>query len=366
MPALPTADAITGTTLTTEQARAGFTQQRDFLAGVLGTAGTPLASRQALGVLFNSHVGVSSAYTVTTANQGDLISVTSGTFTISLPAAATAGSGFHVGINNGGTGTVTIDPSASELIDGASTKPLLSGESAVLYCTGTGWLALLISAPPQANNTDITANRLMRVGAFGLGISDSTLPSVANLDTLRVGGLWSYSGATGAPTGGTAGVMLHVSRSPASVLAASHVQVAFSTGARIFLRVYNQGWGDWSRIFDHLNIVGPVSQSGGNPGGAIIETGYNGNGRYTRFADGTQMCWRDAFSTSGTAEATWTYAAAFSATPSVQANRVGGTATNYGVRSVVRGNSSCDFSIFNEAGARIAGSLDLFAVGRWF
>ncbi|MBD1602472.1 hypothetical protein, partial [Pseudomonas typographi] len=38
------------------------------------------------------------------------------------------------------------------------------------------------------------------------------------------------------------------------------------------------------------NIIGTVSQSGGTPNGSIIETGSNTNGRYVRFADGTQIC----------------------------------------------------------------------------
>lgn len=41
-------------------------------------------------------------------------------------------------------------------------------------------------------------------------------------------------------------------------------------------------------------IVGTVSQSGGVPTGALMETGSNANGRYLRFADGTQICWHRA------------------------------------------------------------------------
>jgi len=36
--------------------------------------------------------------------------------------------------------------------------------------------------------------------------------------------------------------------------------------------------------------LGTVSQSSGVPTGAIIETGSNSNGRYTKFADGTMIC----------------------------------------------------------------------------
>lgn len=36
--------------------------------------------------------------------------------------------------------------------------------------------------------------------------------------------------------------------------------------------------------------VGTVSESGGAPTGAIMQTGSNSNGRYTKFADGTMIC----------------------------------------------------------------------------
>ena len=39
------------------------------------------------------------------------------------------------------------------------------------------------------------------------------------------------------------------------------------------------------------NLLGSVSQSAGVPTGAVIERGTNANGKYVRFADGTQICW---------------------------------------------------------------------------
>lgn len=43
--------------------------------------------------------------------------------------------------------------------------------------------------------------------------------------------------------------------------------------------------------FHRGNILGTVSQSGGVPGGAVIQRGSNSNGQFVRFADGTQICW---------------------------------------------------------------------------
>ena len=45
---------------------------------------------------------------------------------------------------------------------------------------------------------------------------------------------------------------------------------------------------DWG--YGRGNVVGPVSQSGGVPTGAVIESGATPDGDYVRWADGTQIC----------------------------------------------------------------------------
>lgn len=72
------------------------------------------------------------------------------------------------------------------------------------------------------------------------------------------------------------------------------------------------------------NLLGSVAQSGGQPTGAVIERGSNGNGQYVRFADGTQICTHQVTAGSITSYGTgtwgdpyrspslsWTYPAAF-------------------------------------------------------
>ena len=78
------------------------------------------------------------AYTVTSADRGRLITVT-GTTTITLPAAATAGEGFPLLIVNIGTGVVTIDGATSETINGNTSVDVQSGDSFLLTCNGTSW-----------------------------------------------------------------------------------------------------------------------------------------------------------------------------------------------------------------------------------
>ncbi|MFI3122668.1 MAG: hypothetical protein QX194_01885, partial [Methylococcales bacterium] len=69
---------------------------------------------------------------------------TSGTFTATLTAAATLGAGFNVWIWNnagaaGSTNIITIDPNASETIDGLDTLLLRRGEGTQIVCNGTNW-----------------------------------------------------------------------------------------------------------------------------------------------------------------------------------------------------------------------------------
>lgn len=45
-----------------------------------------------------------------------------------------------------------------------------------------------------------------------------------------------------------------------------------------------------AKTYNKSNILGPVSQSGGTPTGAIIQTGTFTGGRWTKFADGTMEC----------------------------------------------------------------------------
>ena len=82
------------------------------------------------------------AYTVVASDNGTIINCTSGTFTVSLTAAATLGSGFNCWIWNTSTtstNAITIDPNGSETIDEQATLILRRGEGIQIICNGTNW-----------------------------------------------------------------------------------------------------------------------------------------------------------------------------------------------------------------------------------
>lgn len=86
----------------------------------------------------------SANYTVTTSdrNKAVLVDASGGSVTISLPAAASAATGFTVLIKktDSSSNDVVIDPNGSETIDGATTLTMnLENDAAIVVCDGTSW-----------------------------------------------------------------------------------------------------------------------------------------------------------------------------------------------------------------------------------
>jgi len=66
----------------------------------------------------------------------------SGAGTATLPAAATLGNNWFTLFKNNGSGSFTISCSGAELIDGNSSKTFNPSESAIIVCTGTGYVTV--------------------------------------------------------------------------------------------------------------------------------------------------------------------------------------------------------------------------------
>lgn len=80
--------------------------------------------------------------TLSTDHRAKLIVFTGGVATFALDPAATLGDDYFTMFRNDGTGTATIDPAASELIDGMASMQVQPGESLMLICTGTKWYSV--------------------------------------------------------------------------------------------------------------------------------------------------------------------------------------------------------------------------------
>jgi hypothetical protein len=121
------------------------------------------------------------AYTVIAGDLGKIINCTSGTFTISLTAAATLGAGFTCTIwntSNIATDAITIDPNLTETIDGISTLILRRGEGLDIVCDGTNWE--IDNKKPMrlyAENYDKTLNRPIVTGGHAVAIGGNATAS---------------------------------------------------------------------------------------------------------------------------------------------------------------------------------------------
>ena len=117
------------------------------------------------------------AYTVVSGDLGTIINCTSGTFTVSLTAAATLGSGFNCWVWNTGTGVITIDPNGAETIDGVVTLTLRKGEGLQIVCNGSNWetgdkktMRLYSENMAAASPRPLSAGNL----SFAIGLSASS------------------------------------------------------------------------------------------------------------------------------------------------------------------------------------------------
>ncbi len=232
--------------------------------------------------------------------------------------------------------------------------------------------------------TDATAGRLLALsatqGAFGLGAAYG--PQLANLDaTSTPGGLYFFNiggGTTGTSPGFNAGSVLVMHSIGAGVQAPVQIALERTASAGRLAWRNSQGgvWGAWRTALGRGEILGTVSQSGGVPTGALMETGSNANGRYYRYADGRQVCEHGLTAASGATTAdgalfrsgniSWTYPAVF----------VGGTTPQiYGESSTLgcfvacggRSNTvTSNVRLYSTVSTGSSTTFNIRAEGRWF
>ena len=122
------------------------------LGGSNGTAGqVPISQGAGLPLIWGSgseliRVPRTSNTTISAANKGNLIDITSGTFTQTFDACATLGNGWFCYIRNSGTGDITLDPNASELIDELTSYIMYPGEVRLVQCDGAALRTVVLNS----------------------------------------------------------------------------------------------------------------------------------------------------------------------------------------------------------------------------
>lgn len=278
------------------------------------------------------------------------------TGTINVSSGGTA-------VTGTGTAWVTVGLRAGDLFTANGlTRPIASVNSNTSITLAQSWPGATISG-----------------GVYFAQLIDDDARSLVALNTLRDqltnGNLTALSGLAGA-----------ANRLPYFSGAGAFALADLSAFARSLLDDANAAafWATLgassapAQAFRRGNILAEVSQSGGVPTGGVIERGSNANGEYVRFADGTQICTRDVFSTDGITTAdgtlfvsstdlTWTYPAAFASSPSVggdliRQDRIGGVAVR--TRSATVAGYRPWVSASLPSGPQVVHQLR--AIGRWF
>lgn len=276
---------------------------RTYIADLLGTDSTDKAAVLGLlGAVLNSKVDKTGAYTVVGSDRGKVINC-SGTWTLSITAAATLGDGFAFAVRNSGSGIVTIDPNLSEQINAKTSEMVAGGDFLIVYCDGVGFSTVggsraqsggqvftssgTFTVPPGVTSAKVTV-----IGGGGSGQS-FTYPDTGNGTGGTAGGFGTKF-VTGLTPSGTVSVTVGGAGEASSF--GSHISCTGGgyagapsgtcTGASLSIEAVLKSWNGGSshngQSLDGWGIggIGGDASGYGNHGSAAIGYGAGGGGSY--------------------------------------------------------------------------------------
>ena len=275
--------------------------------------------------------------------------------------------------------SVKVSPDGSTWYDGLR----VAGANGVLTVPNGAQISGSVTGTAVTQSADdSTSGRLLKVGDFGLGRTESLLDGTADLDTdfrtTTAFGLQSVTNVNGGYPSGFGG-----NAAALAVLRADSgnrgVQVLHGLGALaagsdagLAMRAFrNDGTdGAWQVFYNTHNVVGTVTQTAGVPSGAVIESGNNSNGSYVRFADGTQICTRTVTHDLADLDIQgWAYPLAFVGTPVAGFAVIGNAADALEAWGQNGGTAWAEASEWRTRHRSTLAStigVQLTATGRWF
>jgi hypothetical protein len=144
-------------------------------------------------------------------NDSNSVIYCTAAITLSLTAAATLGNGWATFVV-ASSGDVVIDPNASELVNGAATVTIPSGDTALLACTGTSfWLVNISATAIPATIVDAAGDLLVGSAANAIAKFPASASIAAHATTSNIwaaryntltGGVVTFTDLADAPYAG--------------------------------------------------------------------------------------------------------------------------------------------------------------------
>ena len=113
----------------------------------------------------------SSDYTVLTSDRASTYVWTGGAGTLTLPLAATLGDNWFMLVRNGGSGTLTVQTTSSQLFNGSTSVILQVGDSCFICCSGTAFYSVGLGRSTQFNFTQLT--KAVSTGTYTLTATEA-------------------------------------------------------------------------------------------------------------------------------------------------------------------------------------------------
>lgn len=217
------------------------------------------------------------------ADKGRLIDITGGTFVQTFAAVSALGDGWWCWIRNSGTGDVTIDPAAAELIDGLSSFVMYPGECRLVQCDGAALRSVVINAFTR----DFSATGIFVLppgyksilvelwGAGGGGNGGQRGPSGSNSN--------NYSGGAGGAAGGFTSRKIKSSSVPSVLNVSIGAGGAGGAAAVVDFALGGVGGNGGPTIFGSLAKVQGGSGGGGGGDGYGDYGAGGGSGAWANF-----------------------------------------------------------------------------------
>lgn len=258
---------------------------------------------------------------------------------------------------------ISIDPSAKTL-------SLAVGDSVGGQLTETAFQIdrQITGTAVQSSVTDTTSGRLLRNGAFGIGVQLPSNIDDIDSDTTPNGWWRTVDGTLGTfPSGASKWGVLQTVCFNTGILMQTYTTTGHTAGYnRIWHRWRDKNsntWRSWYEAVTTYNAVGTINDTSAS----ILETGTNSNGRYVRHKDGTQICWASV-TTSDTSVQSWIYPASFVGTPQIHCTPASAAPTN-GISPMVDAATTTSTTggvlAFNSGNTQVATSLQVMAIGTW-